>query len=78
MSQPAVLARTKAGHECRKGCHGLRLLLAKVSGKPLVAVIMLKGRQGFDVRTVDNLVLFSYEPSPEFPSRLSGLLGYVT
>ena len=43
-SQPAVLARTKAGHECRNGCHGLRLLLAEVSGKPLVTDVMLKGR----------------------------------
>ena len=43
-SQPAVLARTKAGHECREGCHGLRLLLAEVLGEPLVPDVMLKGR----------------------------------
>ena len=30
-SQPAVLTRTKAGHEYRKGCHRLRLFLAKVA-----------------------------------------------
>ena len=24
-SQPTVLTRAKAGHECREGCHGLRL-----------------------------------------------------
>ena len=41
-SQPAVLARTKAGHECREGCRGLPLLLAKVSDKPLVVDVMLK------------------------------------
>ena len=58
-SQPAVLARAKAGHEHRQGCHGLRLLLAEVSGEPLITDVVLKGRQGFDVWTVDNLVLFS-------------------
>ena len=42
--QPAILARTKAGHACRQGYHGLRLLLAEVSGKPLVTDVMLKGR----------------------------------
>ena len=30
-SQLAVLTRAKAGHECRKGCHGLRLFLAEVA-----------------------------------------------
>ena len=30
-SQPAILTRAKAGHECRKGCHGLRLFLAEVA-----------------------------------------------
>ena len=29
-SQPTVLSRAKAGHECRKGCHGLRFFLADV------------------------------------------------
>ena len=58
-SQPAVLARAEAGHECRDGRHGLGFFLAEVSGEPLVTDIMLKGRQGFSVRTVDYLVLFS-------------------
>ena len=31
--------------------------MAEVSGEPLVTDIMLKGRQGFGVRTIDNLVL---------------------
>ena len=31
-SQPAIFAHAKAGHECREGCHGLRLLLVEVSG----------------------------------------------
>ena len=30
-SQPAILTRAKVGHECRKGCHGLRLFLAEVA-----------------------------------------------
>ena len=30
-SQLAVLTRAKAGHECRKGCHGLWLFLAEVA-----------------------------------------------
>ena len=31
MSQPAVLTHAKAGHECLKGCHRLRLFLAEVA-----------------------------------------------
>ena len=58
-SQPAILARTEAGHECREGCHGFWLLLTKVSGKPLITDVMIKGRLGFGIRTVDNLILFS-------------------
>ena len=42
--QPTVVARTKAGHECREGRHGLRLFLAEVSGEPFIADAMLKGR----------------------------------
>ena len=30
-SQPTVLTRSKAGHECRKGCHRLWLFLAEVA-----------------------------------------------
>ena len=30
-SQPDVLTRAKARHECHKGCHGLRLSLAEVA-----------------------------------------------
>ena len=59
MGQPAILARAEAGHDCREGHHGLRFFLAEVPGEPLVADIMLKGCQGFGVRTIDNLVLFS-------------------
>ena len=37
MGQPTIFTRTKAGHECREGCHGLRLFLAEVAGEPFVA-----------------------------------------
>ena len=43
MGQPTVLARTKAGHKCHENCHGLLLLLAEVSGEPLVMDVMLEG-----------------------------------
>ena len=39
----------------------------EVSSEPLVTDIMLESRQGFGVWTVDYLVLFSKEPSLEFP-----------
>ena len=57
--QPTIFARAKAGHKACQGCHGLGFFLAEVSGEPLVTDIMLKSRQGFGVRTVDYLVLFS-------------------
>ena len=52
MSQLAVLARTKAGHECREGCHGLRLFLAEMSGEPLVADVMLKAASASGQSTI--------------------------
>ena len=42
--QPTILTRTKAGHECREGCHGLRLFLDEVAGEPFVTDTMFKGR----------------------------------
>ena len=42
--QPTIFTRTKAGHECREGCHGLRLFLAEVAGEPFVADVVFKGR----------------------------------
>ena len=36
MSQPAVLTRAKAGHQCGKSCHGLWFFLAEVTSKPLI------------------------------------------
>ena len=44
MSQPVVLTRAKADHECREGRNGFWFFLAEVSGEPLVADIMLKDR----------------------------------
>ena len=41
--QPIVLARTKAGHECREGRHGFWLFLAEVAGEPFVTDVVLKG-----------------------------------
>ena len=46
MSQPAILTRTKAGHECREGCHRFWLFLAEVAGEPFVADVMLEGPLG--------------------------------
>ena len=42
--QPTILARAEADHECCEGCHGLWLLLAKMSSEPLVTDVMFKGR----------------------------------
>ena len=58
-SEPTVFSCAKTGHKCGEGCQGLRFFLTEVSGEPLIVDIMLKGRQGLGVRTVDNLVLFS-------------------
>ena len=57
-SEPAIFSRATVGHKCGKGCHGLRFLLAEVSGKPPVSGTVFEGCEGFCVRTVDNLVLF--------------------
>ena len=43
MSQPAVLTRAKAGHECCEGCHGFRLFLAEVAGEPFVMDAVFEG-----------------------------------
>ena len=42
--QPAILARAEAGHDCHEGCHGLWLLLAEMSGEPLITDVVFKGR----------------------------------
>ena len=34
--QPTIFTRTKAGHECREGCHGFQVFLAEVAGEPPV------------------------------------------
>ena len=58
-SEPAVFSRAKVGHKCSKGCHGLRLFLAEVSGEPLVSDAMFEGREGFGIGTIQYLVLFN-------------------
>ena len=58
-SKPAILSRAEAGHECGKGCHGLRLFLAEVSGEPLISDAMFESREDFGVRTINNLVLYN-------------------
>ena len=57
--QPTILSRTEAGHECREGCHGFWLFLAEVAGEPFITDAMFKGRYGFGIRTINDLVLFS-------------------
>ena len=42
-SQPAILTRAKAGHECCEGCHGFRLFLAEVAGEPFVTDAVFEG-----------------------------------
>ena len=44
MSQPTILTCAKAGHECREGCHGLRIFLAEEAGKPFIVNVVFKGR----------------------------------
>ena len=41
--QPTILARAKAGHECREGRHGLWLLMAEVAGEPFIVDAVFKG-----------------------------------
>ena len=43
MGQPTIPTRTKTGHQCREGCHGLRLFLAEVAGEPFITDAMFKG-----------------------------------
>ena len=58
-TKPAIHSRAKTGHKCGESCHGLQFFLAEVSGEPLVTDAVFKGREGFGVRTIDNLVLFN-------------------
>ena len=43
-SQPTVLTRAKAAHECREGCHRFGLFLAEIAGEPFVTDAMFEGR----------------------------------
>ena len=57
-SEPAVFSRAKTGHRSGNGSHGSWILLTEVAGEPLVPDAVFKGREGFGVQTIDNLVLF--------------------
>lgn len=57
-SEPAVFSRAKMGHQSGKGSHGSWFFLTEVAGEPLISDAMFKGREGFGVWTIDNLVLF--------------------
>ena len=43
-SQPTIFTCAKAGHECREGCHRLRLFLAEVACWPCIMDAVFKGR----------------------------------
>ena len=58
-SEPALFSRAKAGHRSGKGCHGFWFFLTEVAGEPLIPDAVFEGREGFGVRTIDNLVLFN-------------------
>ena len=55
----AVFSRAKAGHQSSEGCHGFRSFLTEVACKPFIPDAVFEGREGFRVRTVDDLVLFN-------------------
>ena len=57
-SKPAIFSCAKTGHKCGEGSHGLWFFLAEMSGKPLVSDTVFEGREGFNIRTIHNLVLF--------------------
>lgn len=58
-SEPTVFSHAKAGHQSGKGCHGLWFFLTEVAGEPLIPDAVFEGREGFNIRTIDNLVLFN-------------------
>ena len=58
-SEPVVFSRAKAGHQSGKGWHGFWFFLTEVAGKPLMPDAVFEGREGFSVRTIDNLVHFN-------------------
>jgi hypothetical protein len=59
MSQPTILSHAKTGHEGSKGRHGPRLVLPKLSCKPLIPDTVPEGGNCLCVGAVDYLVLFS-------------------
>ena len=73
-SEPTVFACAKAGHERSKGCHSSWFILDELSYEPFVLDTMLKSGQGFDIRTVDNLVLLGQESVPKLLGRFFEVL----
>jgi hypothetical protein len=74
-SKPTVFARAKAGHEGSKDCHSSWFVLAELPYKPFVLDTMLKGSQGFGIRTVNDLTFLDQESVPKLSGRFFGLLG---
>ena len=70
LSSPAQ----KGGHEGSKGCHSSWFVLAELPYKPFVLDTMLKGSQGFGIRTVNDLIFLGQEAVPKLSGRFSGLL----
>lgn len=68
------LACAKAGHERGEGCHSSWFVLAKLPYDPFVCDTMFEGGQGFDIRTVDNLVFLARESIPKLSGLFFGLL----
>jgi hypothetical protein len=73
-SKPTVFARAKAGHEGSKGCHSSWFVLAEMPYKPFVLDTMLKGSQGFGIRTANDLIFLCQESVPKLSGRFYGLL----
>ena len=58
-SEPAIFSRAKTGHQSGKGSHGSSFFLTEVKVEPLISNAMFKGREGFGVWTINDLVLFN-------------------
>ena len=58
MSEPAIFSRTKANHQSSESYNRFRSFLVEVACKPFVPDAVSESREGFCVRTGDDLVLF--------------------
>lgn len=57
LSEPVVLPRTKFGHHLHRRDHGLYLVTAKISRKPLVIDVVPKRDEGLGVPIVNDFIL---------------------